>query len=198
VRFRIHLLEDFKRQAKGIHAPKLPSMLAQETRCSLGRYGCGPFLRSRLANGFLDFLLTLFPFLGRSGKVKLEEHPRAKARLEELLYLNQNLNTAYVLKEDLREFWNCSSREEAEEHLNNWLAQAESSGIDLLVGFAAKLASHCYGLLNYFDHPITTAQVEGTNNKIKVLKRQAYGFRDMHYFKLRIYNLHESRYALVG
>jgi transposase len=66
------------------------------------------------------------------------------------------------------------------------------------VGFAAKLASHGYGLLHYLEHPITTAQVEGTNNKIKVLKRQAYGFRDMRYFKLRIYNLHESGYALVG
>ena len=137
-------------------------------------------------------------YLLLKGQEKLEGHQRAKARLEELLSLNQNLNTAYLLKEELREFWNCSSREEAEESLKNWLAQARASGIDLLVRFAAKLASHGYGLLNYFDHPISTAQVEGTNNKIKVLKRQAYGFRDMHYFKLRIYNLHESRYALVG
>jgi transposase len=137
-------------------------------------------------------------YLLLKGQEKLEGHPRAKARLEELLLLNQNLNTAYLLKEELREFWNCSSRAEAEEYLESWLTQAESSGIDLLMGFAAKLASHGYGLLNYFDHPISTAQVEGTNNKIKVLKRQAYGFRDMHYFKLRIYNLHESRYALVG
>jgi hypothetical protein len=43
--------------------------------------------------------------------------------------------------------------------------------------FAAKLDSHRYGLLNYRDHSITTAKAEGTNNKIKVLKRQAYGFR---------------------
>jgi transposase len=137
-------------------------------------------------------------YLLLKGKEKLEGHPGAKARLEELLCLNRNLNTAYLLKEDLREFWNCSSREEAEEYLNNWLAQAKASGIELLMELAAKLDSHRYGLLHYFDHPITTAQVEGTNNKIKVLKRQAYGFRDMHYFKLRIYNLHESRYALVG
>jgi len=137
-------------------------------------------------------------YLLLKGKEKLEGHPGAKARLEELRCLNRNLNTAYLLKEDLREFWNCSSREEAEEYLNNWLAQAKASGIELLMELAAKLDSHRYGLLHYFDHPITTAQVEGTNNKIKVLKRQAYGFRDMHYFKLRIYNLHESRYALVG
>ena len=82
--------------------------------------------------------------------------------------------------------------------LHNWLVQARSSGITLLMWFAAKLDSHRYGLLNYRDHSITTAKAEGTNNKIKVLKRQAYGFRGMHYFKLRICNLHESRYALVG
>jgi transposase len=40
--------------------------------------------------------------------------------------------------------------------------------------------------------------VEGINNKIKVLKRRAYGYRDTQYFKLRIYFLHETRYALVG
>ena len=51
-------------------------------------------------------------YLLRKGQEKLEGHP--KARLEELLRLNQNLNTAYLLKEELREFWNCSCRGEAE------------------------------------------------------------------------------------
>jgi transposase len=36
------------------------------------------------------------------------------------------------------------------------------------------------------------------NNKIKTMKRQAYGFRDMEFFKLKIYSLHEKNYALVG
>jgi transposase len=40
--------------------------------------------------------------------------------------------------------------------------------------------------------------LEGLNNKIKTMKRQAYGFRDMEYFKLRLYNLHNSRYAFAG
>ena len=41
-------------------------------------------------------------------------------------------------------------------------------------------------------------RVEGINNKIKVLKRKAYGYRDMEYFKLRIYFLNEARYTLLG
>ena len=65
-------------------------------------------------------------------------------------------------------------------------------------GYRQQAAGHRTGILNYFKHRITTGKVEGINNKIKVLKRKAYGFRDVEYFKLRIYNLHESRYALIG
>ncbi|MEW5806831.1 MAG: transposase, partial [Acidobacteriota bacterium] len=76
--------------------------------------------------------------------------------------------------------------------------KAWASGIELLEKFANTLEEHRFGILNYFDHRMTTARVEGLNNKIKVLKRQAYGYRDMDYFKLRLYFLHETRYALVG
>ena len=40
--------------------------------------------------------------------------------------------------------------------------------------------------------------VKGTNNKIKTMKRQAYGFRDKEFFKLKILAIHESKYELVG
>jgi transposase len=129
---------------------------------------------------------------------KVRDRPTAKAKLDRLLSLNKTLNIAYILKEELRNFWHCLTREEAQEYLGNWLQKAWSSGIRLLQKFANKIASHRSGLLNYFDHRITTAKVEGINNKIKVLKRQAYGFRDTEYFKLRIYFLRESTYALIG
>ncbi|MDZ7699475.1 MAG: transposase [Deltaproteobacteria bacterium] len=47
-------------------------------------------------------------------------------------------------------------------------------------------------------HPISCGPIEGINNKIKTLKRQAYGFRDMVYFKLRLYHLHSQAYSLTG
>lgn len=137
-------------------------------------------------------------YLLLKGKERIAERTAARAKLDRLLSLNRSLNIAYVLKEQLRELWNCASRAEAEQCLNNWLKKAWASGIALLGRFANKLAGHYIGLLNYFDHRITTAKVEGINNKIKVLKRQAYGYRDMQYFKMRIYFLHETRYALVG
>jgi transposase len=50
----------------------------------------------------------------------------------------------------------------------------------------------------YYDFPISTGPLEGTNNKIKTMKRQAYGFRDNEFFKLKIMGIHLTKYALVG
>lgn len=63
--------------------------------------------------------------------------------------------------------------------------------------FAGTLQAHRHGILAYYDYPISTSPLEGTNNKIETLHKQAYGFRDKEFFKLKIYALHESRYALV-
>jgi transposase len=121
-----------------------------------------------------------------------------RERLEEALRLNVPLATAYYLKEDLAEFWEQDSQEEAEAFLLDWIRRAESSDIRMLHQFARTLRFHSHGLLAYYDHDISTGPLEGTNNKIKTMKRQAYGFRDHEFFILKIYAIHESRYALVG
>lgn len=119
-------------------------------------------------------------------------------RLEEALRLNAPLATAYYLKEDLGEFWEQDDQEEAEAFLLDWIRRAESTDIRMLRQFARTLRFHAHGLLAYYDYAISTGPLEGTNNKIKTMKRQAYGFRDHQFFILKIYALHESRYALVG
>ncbi|MBP3695856.1 MAG: transposase [Thermoguttaceae bacterium] len=53
-------------------------------------------------------------------------------------------------------------------------------------------------LLSWYAYPISTGPLEGMNNKIKTLKRRSYGFRDPTYFRLKILNIHQTRYALVG
>ena len=82
--------------------------------------------------------------------------------------------------------------------LADWIARAEASGIFMLHKFAKTLALHRSGILAYYDYPISTGPLEGTNHKIKTMQRQAYGFRDLEFFKLKILALHETRYALVG
>lgn len=119
-------------------------------------------------------------------------------RLEAALQLNKPLATAYYLKEDLRQLWSQKGKERAAAFLYDWIARARSAGIKMLDDFADTLENHRTGILAYYDYPISTGPLEGTNNKIKTLQKQAYGFRDMEFFKLKIYALHETKYALVG
>ena len=105
---------------------------------------------------------------------------------------------AYYLKEDLRQFWNQPGKRFATAFLNDWIRRAKVSGVYMLHQMAKTLEAHRAGLLAYYDYPISTGPLEGTNNKIKTLKRQAYGFRDLEFFKLKILAIHEAKYALVG
>jgi transposase len=128
----------------------------------------------------------------------LDETKNEKARLEEALALNKSLATAYYLKEDLGQFWEQTGKKVATLFLKDWIKRAEASGIKMLQQMAKTLHTHRKGLLAYYDVKITSGPIEGTNNKIKTMKRQAYGFRDHEFFKLKILAIHESRIELVG
>ena len=119
-------------------------------------------------------------------------------RLEEALRLNEPLSIAYHLKEELDQIWEQENREEAEALLMDWILYAESTGIRMLIKFARTLRVHALGILAYYEYPISTGPLEGTNNKIKTMKRQAYGFHDPEFLKLKILGIHETKYALVG
>jgi transposase len=121
-----------------------------------------------------------------------------KSRLQEALKLNEPLAVASYLKEDLRRFWEQPGKQFATTSLDGWIRRAEASGIKILQQMAQTLAAHRSGLLAYDDVMITSGPLEGTNDKIKTMKRQAYGFRDLEFFKLQILAIHETRYALVG
>lgn len=128
----------------------------------------------------------------------LDPNKDEETRLERALEINKPLATAYYMKEELRQLWNQGSKEEASTFIQDWVDRAMASGIKSLQSFAKTLAAHRSGILAYYNVRITSGPIEGVNNKIKVLKRQAYGFRDREFFKLKIMALHESKYALVG
>jgi transposase len=119
-------------------------------------------------------------------------------RLAQALRLNEPLALAYYLKEDLRQIWSQPHKRAARRLLRDWLARARATGVRMLLQFADTLEEHQEGVLAYYDYPISTGPLEGTNTKIQAMKRQAYGFRDHEFFKLKILGLHESKYALVG
>ena len=104
----------------------------------------------------------------------------------------------YYLKEDLRQIWLQPNKEKAQLVLTDWIKRAETSGIKMLMKFAKTIAAFQAGILAYYDYRISSAPLEGTNNKIKTMKRMAYGFRDIEFFKLKIMAIHETKYALTG
>lgn len=116
-----------------------------------------------------------------------------KTRLENALAMNEPLSKAYYLKEQLREIWAQGCKEDAEKVLADWVNQARESKIHQLQKMAMTVLAYRRGILSWYDCHISTAKVEGINNKIKVMKRNAFGFRDERYFKLRLYALHDCR-----
>lgn len=114
------------------------------------------------------------------------EKEEDRVRLEELLAANRALMTSYVLKDDLKELWRLRDRSQARTAWHSWLSRAIESGIEPLIAFAKKLRKYLGGILAHCRWPLHTSLIEGFNNKIKVIKRMAYGFRDDHYFFLKI------------
>jgi len=127
----------------------------------------------------------------------LSNEKNERERLEQALQINKPLAQAYYLKEELGHLWSNSTREEADKFLHSWVEKVQATTIQPLIKFAKTLMAHRTGILNWFDYRISTGTLEGFNNKIKVLKRKAYGYRDMEYFALKIYALHENRYGLL-
>jgi transposase len=100
--------------------------------------------------------------------------------------LNTPLTLAYYLKEDLRQIWQQRDKPTARLVLRDWIRRAKASRVALLQQFARTMHEHREGILAYYDYRISTGPLEGTNTKIQAMKRQAYGFRDDEFFKLKI------------
>ena len=130
-----------------------------------------------------------FLFLKNFGDLNTNQ----QGRLEQLFEINKVLAKVYFMKEQFRTFWEQSTIEKAACFLIAWICEALASDIPALQKMAYSMINHGEGLLSYYDHRISNGRIEGTNNKIKVLKRRGYGYRDMDYFKLLLYDLHASK-----
>ena len=127
----------------------------------------------------------------------LDEKRDEKRRLEEALAINKSLAVAYYMKEDLRQIWEqpgkgLRRRSSTTDQTGGGFRDQNAAADGQDVGDAPQWISA------YYDVRITSGPMEGTNNKIKTMKRQAYGFRDREFLKLKILAIHETRYELVG
>ena len=102
------------------------------------------------------------------------------------------------LQESLRRVWWQDNKHDAALVLDDWIEQARNSGVKPLMTVADTFLKHHDGILAWYDFPITNGKLEGINNKIKTMKRQAYGYRDMPFFKLKLLSLHDSSYPFSG
>jgi transposase len=112
--------------------------------------------------------------------------PQDRVRLQELLAANRPLWVVYMLKDSLKQLWRYRYRRAARRAWNQWYGWAIRSRIPALVIFAKRLKPKLPGILAHCRYPLHTSVLEGINNKIKVIKRMAYGFRDDDYFFLKI------------
>ena len=118
-------------------------------------------------------------------RLRPEEH----RRLHTALAADPSLAKAWALKEKLRALYQSPNAAAAEAALAAWLREAEASELAPFQRVAGTLGRWHAEVLNYWRYPITNAMVEGKHNRVKVLKRRAYGYRNDRNFMLRILNL---------
>jgi transposase len=118
------------------------------------------------------------------GRERLTEQERRS--LCELFQREPLLAEAWGLKERFRAIYRCRDREEAERRLELFLTAVERAQIPSFTAFANGLHDWRQELLAYFDQPTTNGYAEGVINKIKVIKRRAYGLPSFDSFRNRI------------
>jgi len=110
-----------------------------------------------------------------------------KESLTELMNQNDTLYKAYLLKEQISDIMDEQEPTTATNRITDWLKNVEESALVRLQKCAQTITNYLYGIINYFKHQITNAGSEGLNNKINVIKRRAYGYADLDYFMLKIF-----------
>jgi transposase len=112
--------------------------------------------------------------------------PADRVRLRDLLATNRRLAAVYILKDDLKHLWDYRYPGAAIRFFAGWYQREIRSRIPPLKRFARQLRARLPGVLAHCRYPLHTSLLEGITNKIKVLKRMAYGYRDSGYFFLKI------------
>lgn len=114
-----------------------------------------------------------------------------------LMANNEKLYKSYLLKEQILTIFEdkTSTFEQIQQRFNTWFENVLSNGIEEFYGVVNTMRHYLYGILNYFKHNMTNAIAEGFNTKINIIKRRAYGFADIEYFILKIYQSSLPRLA---
>ncbi len=116
-----------------------------------------------------------------------------KQQVNVMLYSSVNLSDAYFLKEDFLKILTLKTKDERLKHLNDFIKYASNSSIKSYNDLAKTMQTWKEGILNSLEIPLTNGFTEGCNNKIKVLKRNAYGYRNFKRFRNRIIHIFSNQ-----
>ena len=124
-------------------------------------------------------------FILLKNKANLTE--KQAEHLKRLCEINEPIYKTMLLKDSFQEVYMQGNEEAARVCLKAWIQQALSSGLEIFKAIAESFRDKMQFILNWFRKKISSAVSEGFNNKIKRLKRMAYGYRDVEYFLLKIH-----------
>ena len=159
------------------HIMQIFDEAVNETRKTLHDEAARGSEQKRLSRGKFRFM-----FLKKSSKRTQEE----KDHFNRIIKENEQFLKLEIIKEAMHEFFHARSESDAKtafDNIGDWIWQA---GFKPLMKWHNNLEAQWKTLKNYFKHRVTSALSEGMNNVIKTLKRSGYGYRNMHYFKLKI------------
>ncbi|MEZ8704632.1 ISL3 family transposase [Vibrio cyclitrophicus] len=111
---------------------------------------------------------------------------KQQSYLDEILAINRDLMVTHLLGAQLKELWYCESEKQARDLWEIWWQQVHESGVKPLINFARKLKPYLHGIVSSALYHLNTCTLEGVNNKIKLIKRMGYGYRDTDYFFMKI------------
>ena len=118
-----------------------------------------------------------------------------KQQVNVMLALSPTLYTAHFYKEDFLKILDCNDRDSAKSALSEWINCAFDCGIERFKKCAQTMINWMTGILNSFSTPVTNGFTEGCNNKIKVLKRIAFGYQNFHRFRNRILHIFANQFS---
>lgn len=108
--------------------------------------------------------------------------------LDQLCEINKPIFEALLLKESFSAIYSLKGTlKDKRKYLSGWMKEAAKSNLEPFIDLARKWETKAEYIFNWFKHETSSAISEGFNNKIKRLKRMAYGYRDIDYFMLKIH-----------
>jgi len=122
----------------------------------------------------------------KRGKNLTEEQ---QEKLQNIMENNEQLYKAYLLKEQISDIFDEDSSSAAMKRIERWKENVNASELSQFKTVLKTFKRYGYGISNYFIHHLTNAGSEGFNTKINIIRRKAYGFWDLDYFMLKIYQV---------